>query len=45
MWNDKYEQAIDILKDALTNAPSLATIDYNANIGIIILSVDANGEG
>ena len=36
---------MEILKDALTNAPALATLDYADDIGEIILVVDASGEG
>ena len=33
------------LKEALTNAPALSTIDYSEEAGEIILAVDASGEG
>ena len=35
---------MDMLKEALTNAPALATIDYAENAGEIILAVDASSE-
>ena len=34
-----------MLKEALTNAPVLATLDYADDAGEIILAVDASGEG
>ena len=36
---------MDMLKDALTNALVLATIDYSEGAGEIILAVNASGEG
>ena len=36
---------MDTLKDALSNAPALATLDYADDAGEIVLVVDAGGEG
>lgn len=36
---------MDMLKDAFTNAPALATIDYTEGTGEIILTVDTSSEG
>ena len=44
MWRDECEQAMDMLKDVLMNAPALATIDYAEGAGEIILAVDTSGE-
>ena len=45
VWTQECDDAMEILKDALTNAPALATLDYADDIGEIILVVDASGEG
>ena len=36
---------MDALKDALSNAPALVTLDYADDAGEIVLVVDAGGEG
>ena len=36
---------MDALKEVLTNAPALATLDYAEDAGVITLAVDASGEG
>jgi transposase InsO family protein len=43
-WDEDCDDAMDKLKDALTNAPALSTIDYES-AGEIVLSVDASGDG
>src|SRR4029077_6786571 len=45
VWTRECDDAMDTLKDALTNAPALATLDYADDAGEIVLAVDASGEG
>ena len=45
VWTQECDDAMEILKEALTNAPALATLDYADDAGGIILAVDASGEG
>ena len=39
------DDAMEVLKEALTNAPALATLDYADDAGEIILAVYISGEG
>ena len=41
-WNDKQQQAINILKIYLTSASVLQFIDYNKNTEDIILATDVS---
>ena len=45
VWTQECDDAMEILKEALTNAPALGTLDYADDAGEIILAVDASGEG
>ena len=45
VWTEACDDAMDILKEALTNAAALATLDYADDAGEIILAVDASCEG
>ena len=45
VWTQECDDAMEILKEALTNAPALPTLDYADDAGEIILAVDASGEG
>ena len=45
VWTEACDDAMDILKESLTNAPALATLDYADEAGEINLAVDASGEG
>ena len=45
VWTQVCDDAMDILKEALKNAPALATLDYTDDAGEIILAVDASSEG
>ena len=44
VWTQECEDAMEIHKEALTNAPALATLDYADDAGEIILVVDASGK-
>ena len=41
VWTVERQRAMDKLKDLLTNAPVLVTLDYSPTAGLIILSCDA----
>ena len=41
-WKEEQQQAIDALKEALTTAPAIVTLDYGPEAGDIILSIDAS---
>lgn len=43
-WGASQQEAMDILKTALTTAPALRSIDYR-NGGAIIINTDASGKG
>ena len=45
LWTEECSDAIERLKEALTNVLALSTIDYSKEAGEIILAVDASGEG
>ena len=44
IWLPEHDEAMELLKRALTSAPALVSIDYK-NGGLIILAVDASGTG
>lgn len=44
-WTLMEEDAMNALKEALTRAPALLSIDYTPGAGLIILAVDASLEG
>ena len=45
LWTEECSDAMERLKEVLTNALALSTIDYSEETGEIILAVDATGEG
>ena len=45
VWSEDCDLAMDTVKEALTNAPALSTLDYAEDAGEIVLAVDASGEG
>ena len=45
MSKDEQQASIDILKEALTSAPALRTLNYSEAAGEIILAVDASLQG
>jgi hypothetical protein len=44
-WAETEEEAMNALKEALTTAPALVTIDYLPGAGLLILAADASGGG
>lgn len=42
VWGDDQDRAMAILKEALTTAPALASLDYSEGAGEIILGADAS---
>jgi hypothetical protein len=44
-WTREHEEAMDTLKEKLTTAPALITLDYGENAGRIILVFDASPYG
>src|SRR5262249_5817826 len=44
-WGDAQIKAMDTLKNRLTTAPALKTLDYSPKAGQIILAVDASLDG
>ena len=45
VWGDEQQASMDILKEALTSAPALRTLNYSEGAGEIILAVDASLQG
>ena len=41
-WTEIHDEAMYVMKHALTHAPALISIDYGPDGGLIILSVDAS---
>jgi hypothetical protein len=44
-WDDRHRKAMQKLKDALTSAPALASIDYSEPLKPIYIGADASGVG
>lgn len=44
-WGKEEDDAMEILKEALTSAPALASLDYSEGAGLIILAFDASIRG
>ena len=44
-WTDAQEESMNVLKNALTSAPALVTIDYAEGAGRIVLAFDASLTG
>lgn len=44
-WADEQQQALQTLQAAITSAPTLITLDYKVGAGLIVVRVDASGEG
>lgn len=44
-WGEEEEEAMCVLKEALTTAPALVSIDYSNENGVVILAVDASMRG
>ena len=44
-WDEDCDDAMEMLKEALTNTSALSTINYDSAAGEIVVSVDASGDG
>ena len=45
VWTEDCSDAMEELKESLTNAPALSTLNYTEDAREIVLAVDASGEG
>jgi hypothetical protein len=45
VWGEEQQASMDTLKEALTSAPALRTLNYSEGAGEIILAVDASLQG
>jgi len=44
-WIAIYDKSMDCLKEALSSPPALISLDYSEYTSLIVLTVNASGEG